>query len=411
MNLDIDFVRSNFPAFSEPSLQGQAFFENAGGSYACTQVIERLQSYYTQTKVQPNYPYPASELAGELMDSSYSSLANYLNVKPDEIHIGPSTTQNVYVLAQAFRGYLKAGDAIIVTNQDHEANSGAWRRLADIGVEVLEWRVDATGSLRLEDLQELLKQEPKLVCFPHCSNIIGEINPVKEVSEAAHEVGALSVVDGVSYAGHGFPNVADLGADLYMFSSYKTYGPHQGVMVVRDRVMDKLENQSHYFNDGYIHKRLVPAGPDHAQVAALQGVTQYFDALHAHHFETDTQKKPEQIHDLLRRAELERLEPLLDYLKNHPKLRIIGPDSLDPDDLESRAPTISLLAEGHSPEALAKRLAQRGVMCGYGHFYAARLLDALGIDVSTGVLRLSFVHYTSEEELEQLMNALDKVLG
>ena len=405
--LDIDFVRANFPAFSEPELQGQAFFENAGGSYACAQVIERLHSYYTQTKVQPNYPYPASKQAGERMNSSYTRLAEYLNVKPDEVHIGPSTTQNVYVLAQAVKGYVRPGDAIIVTNQDHEANSGAWRRLAAEGIEVLEWQVDDEGCLRFEELQKLLERRPKLVCFPHCSNVIGDINPVKRISEAAHAAGAFSIVDGVSYAGHGFPNVADLAADVYMFSSYKTYGPHQGVMVVRESMMARLENQSHYFNDTYTRKRLVPAGPDHAQVAALQGVMDYFDALDEHHLtQGDTTKKPERVHTLLRRAELNRLEPLLDYLNKHPKLRIIGPPTP-----ENRAPTISLLIEGQTPEAAATALASHGIMCGYGHFYAARLLDALGISLDTGVLRLSFVHYTSEADVEQLMNALEQVLA
>ena len=124
MHLDVDFVRAQFPAFSEPSLQGQAFFENAGGSYTAGAVIDRLMRYYRQRKVQPYAPYEASRLAGEEMDEARSRLAAMLGVDTDEVSFGPSTTQNTYVLAQAFRQHLQPGDAIIVTNQDHEANTG-----------------------------------------------------------------------------------------------------------------------------------------------------------------------------------------------------------------------------------------------------------------------------------------------
>ena len=136
--LDIDFVRAQFPAFTEESLKGQAFFENAGGSYTCGPVIDRLERYYRQRKVQPYAPYEASRLAGEEMDEARSRLAAMLGVKTHELSFGPSTTQNTYVLAQAFREWLGEGNAIIVTDQDHEANSGPWRRLADAGIEVRE---------------------------------------------------------------------------------------------------------------------------------------------------------------------------------------------------------------------------------------------------------------------------------
>ena len=406
--LDLTFVRQQFPAFSEPSLDGKAFFENAGGSYACGQVIRRLHDFYTKTKVQPHYPYPASERAGEEMDSSYPHFAAYLGVQPDEVYFGPSTTQNTYVLAQAFRNSLKPGDEIIVTNQDHEANSGAWRRLADFGMVVKEWQVDPeTGSLHLGDLKALLTEKTKIVAFPHCSNIVGEINPVREIVRLVHAVGAVAVVDGVSYAGHGFPNVGALGADIYLFSTYKTFGPHQGVMVVRSETAQSLTNQGHYFNADTRSKRLTPAGPDHAQIAAAKGVTEYFDAVYRHHYGADAEPdvKASSVHNLFREAERARLEPLLEVLNDHPKVRIIGPATL-----KNRAPTVSLVAEGHTPASLVKRLAEHGVMCGHGHFYAARLIGALGLDVSTGVLRLSFVHYTSPEEIGQLTEALEQSL-
>ena len=124
-DFDLDFVRAQFPAFSEPTLQGWAFFENAGGSYPAAATVRRLHEFYTKCKVQPYGPYPASQRAGALMDEAYERIATCLNVDPGEVHFGPSTSQNTYVMANALRPLMAEGDEIIVTNQDHEANSGA----------------------------------------------------------------------------------------------------------------------------------------------------------------------------------------------------------------------------------------------------------------------------------------------
>ncbi|MDO7557727.1 MAG: aminotransferase class V-fold PLP-dependent enzyme, partial [Loktanella sp.] len=225
MNMDIAWVRAQFPAFEQPSLQGQAFFENAGGSYTCKQVVDRLYRYYTERKVQPYAPYEASRLAGDEMDEARRRLAAMLGAKTHELSFGPSTTQNTYVLSQAVRQWLKPGEAIVVTNQDHEANSGPWRRLADAGIEVREWQIDPeTGLLDVADLENLLDDKVRLVCFPHCSNVVGALNDVVEITAMAQTAGARVCVDGVSYAPHGFPDVGAIGCDIYLFSAYKTYG-------------------------------------------------------------------------------------------------------------------------------------------------------------------------------------------
>ena len=121
------------------------------------------------------------------------------NVDEEEINFGPSTTQNIYVLANALRPLWKEGDEIIVSNQDHEANAGSWRKLASTGIIVKEWTVDSeTGKLDLDELQGLITDRTKMIAFPHSSNVIGHINPVRTISDMAHKVGAISVVDGVS---------------------------------------------------------------------------------------------------------------------------------------------------------------------------------------------------------------------
>jgi cysteine desulfurase family protein (TIGR01976 family) len=407
MALDIDFVRGQFPAFAEPTLQGQAFFENAGGSYTCKPVIDRLMRYYTQRKVQPYAPYEASTLAGAEMDEARQRLAVILGVDTDEVSFGPSTTQNTYVLAQAFRQFLSPGEAIIVTNQDHEANTGPWRRLAEEGIEVREWKIDpATGHLDPADLETLLDENVRLVCFPHCSNVVGEINPVTEITALCHAAGAFVCVDGVSYAPHGLPNVGELGPDIYLFSAYKTYGPHQGIMVIRRALGEILPNQAHYFNGDVLYKRFTPAGPDHAQVAASAGMADYIDALCDHHGgpTEDAAARAGFVHDLMRDHEVKLLQPLLDALKDRNDLRLIGPS-----DAAVRAPTVAV-AVNRSGAGLAEELAGHGIMAGGGDFYAVRALSAMGVDPEQGVLRMSFTHYTNENEVTQLIEALDRVL-
>ncbi|WP_170339506.1 aminotransferase class V-fold PLP-dependent enzyme [Ruegeria arenilitoris] len=405
--LDIDFVRAQFPAFSEPSLKGQAFFENAGGSYTCKPVLDRLTRFYTQRKVQPYAPYEASRLAGEEMDEARARMAALLGVDTDELSFGPSTTQNTYVLAQAFRQWMKPGEAIVVTNQDHEANSGPWRRLAEDGIEVREWEIDPeTGSLNPSDLENLLDEKVRLVCFPHCSNVIAEINPVTEITAIAHAAGAFVCVDGVSYAPHGFPNVGDLGPDVYLFSSYKTYGPHQGCMVIRRTLGELLPNQGHFFNGDVLYKRFTPAGPDHAQIAASAGMADYVEQLCDHHGgpSSGASARGAFVHDLMRAHEVELLQPLLDALKDRNAMRLIGPF-----DAERRAPTVAL-AVNRNAESVAADLSKHGIMAGGGDFYAVRPLTAMGVDLGQGVLRVSFTHYTSRNEIDQLLEAFDRVL-
>ncbi len=407
--LDIDFARSNFPAFNEPSLEGWGFFENAGGSYACGQAIEWLNRYYRQTKVQPYYDFPASTTAGEQMDTAKQRMAAWLNVAAEEVHFGPSTSQNTYVLAQALRQELKPGDEVIVTNQDHEANIGVWNRLEDDGIVLREWKVDPdTAELHTLDLETLLNERTRAVAFTHCSNLVASINPVREITDMIHRVGALAIVDGVSFCPHGLPDVRALGADVYLFSLYKVYGPHLGVMVMTGALNGDLPYQGHFFNAGIAAARFTPAGPDHAQIASVNGVLDYLEAIYQHHYHgedvTDVQKAAA-VMKLFQEQESRLLQPLLDFLSGHPKVRLIGRNNT-----QGRAPTVTFTADGHRSTELASQLAGFKLGVGVGHFYAYRLCEALGIDTEEGALRTSFVHYTSQDEVDQLVVALDQLL-
>jgi selenocysteine lyase/cysteine desulfurase len=211
------------------------------------------------------------------------------------------------------------------------------------------------------------------------------------------------VVDGVSWAPHGLPDVRALNADIYLFSLYKTYGPHQGLMVLKPRLAEQLGNEGHYFNAHDPFKRLGPAGPDHAQVAAARGIAEYLDVLDAHHYPgADPAGRPGRMREALRAAELPLLARLLEFLERRRDLRLLGPARA-----AGRAATVAFVPHSVEPRELARRLARRGYMIGAGHFYAVRLLEAMGVDPARGAARLSFVHYTTAAEIEGLIEALE----
>ena len=178
--LDLDFVRSQFPAFKDPLCKDWSFFENAGGSYVPKQVIDRLNHFMVSTKVQPYAEYPMSKIAGDNMDEATELFAKMINAKNKEIIIGGSTSINLYILSNALKYSLKPGDEVIVTNQDHEANISPWRRLKEVGAVIKEWKINTeTAELEIETLKSLLTDKTKIVAVTHCSNIVGTINNLR----------------------------------------------------------------------------------------------------------------------------------------------------------------------------------------------------------------------------------------
>ena len=412
--LDLSTVRSHFPVFTDDPVAGRSFFENAGGSFACRHTIDALTRYYTSTKVQPYAPYAASALAGELMDTSRRRWAEALGVEVDEVVFGPSTSMNTYVLAHAFGDLLGPGDEVVVTNQDHEANTGAVRRMAErVGATAVEWRMDpATGFLDVDGLTSLLSSRTRLVTVPHASNIVGQENDVAAICRLAHDVGARVIVDGVSFAPHTIADVGALDADVYLFSLYKTYSVHQGLMVARRGVIDELPNQGHFFNAGARDKRLNPAGPDHAQVAAAGAVLDYVEALAAHHgiAGNGLRSSVAAVSQLWRDHEDSLTEPLLAGLADRDDVRVLGATSLD-SATGHRCPTVAFSPQALEPSEVVRELTERNIQTSAGHFYAYRVLEGLAVDPARGVVRLSAVHYTSPADVDRALEALAEVLG
>jgi cysteine desulfurase family protein (TIGR01976 family) len=404
--LDLDFCRSFFP----PLANGEVYFENAGGSYAARQVIENLEGYMRECQCQPGWRFASSRSARERLDRSQDLMAEAINADRDEIVIGPSTTLNVYVLAHALSPLLEPGSEIIVTNQDHEANGGAWRRLADAGVVVREWRVDPrSGDLHVDALDDLLGERTRLVCFPHVSNVVGSVNDVRAITARAHAVGAMVCIDGVATVAHQLPDMKALDADFYLFSTYKMYGPHLAVMYAKREHIEAASNQNHFFHAGNVPEKLHPGGLSYESTASIAGIVDYLEAVYAHHFgaqDNDLRARLDKVYALFQVQESSLMARVIEYLRGRSDIRLIGRSSSDTDE---RAPTFSVTLAGRDPADIALRLAKQDICVGHGHFYGYRCVDALGIDPAQGVLRFSMVHYNTLEEVDKLTAALDAI--
>jgi cysteine desulfurase family protein (TIGR01976 family) len=408
--LDLDIVRAQFPSFANPDTASWAHLENAGGSYCPVQVVDLVTDLFAHAKCQPRWGFGPSVAATEAMDRARLVMAELFNCREHEIHFGPSTSQNTYVLAKAMRPLWDEGDEIVVTDQDHEANQGAWRRLADSGITVKEWQVDpATGLLDESALDELISERTRLVAVCHASNIAATINPVRSIADRIHAVGGHIVVDGVSYAPHSAVDVAELDCDIYLYSMYKTYGPHVGLMYTRASVLEQMTNQGHYFKEGHPEGYLTPAGPDHAMIGAAAGVADYYDVVAAAHgidapVRLDRAKA---LFELFGEHEETLMAPVLDLLETKDDVTLVGARSADH---SVRAPTISFHTTKRSSASVYEALIAARISCGHGNFYAHRLLGALGLDLDDGVVRLSAVHYNTAEEMARACQVLDEVL-
>lgn len=406
--LDLDFVRSHFPA-----LAGDwAFFENAGGTLVPNSVIDRVRAYMAETQVQPGASYDASALATERIEATQRVMAAMINAVPEEVVIGPSTTMNIYVLAQALRPWFRTGDELIVTNQDHEANSGAWRRLAEFGVGVKEWRVNPdSGELEVEELDRLLTERTRLVCVTHCSNILGSIHDIARITRSVHDAGALVCVDGVHYALHRPIDVKALDVDFYTLSLYKLYGPHLGLLYGKRDHLVRARGQNHFFiGEDDIPLKLAPGGVNHELAAGSRGIVDYFDVLYRHHFadtNLDLRRRLERTFELIAAHEETLAKPFVDFLSSRRNVRLIGRSTGAKGE---RVPTISFVVGKRDSAEIPRRLERHRIAIRSGDFYARRLIHDLGLLSQNGVVRVSMAHYNTKGEVDRLIRHLDEIL-
>ncbi len=275
--LDMPFIRQQFPA-----LKGEwSLFDNAGGSQVAQQVAVRLTDYLLNTNVQLGASYETSVVSGERVLEAQQRMAEYINaVSHEEIILGSSTTMLLQNLSRSMENTLQPGDEVIITDSDHEANVGPWIKLAKKGIIVKTWKINQQNfRLELEELDKLMSSRTKLVAFPYASNILGTINPVKEITSFVHKRGAKVCVDAVAYAPHRKIDVSELDVDFLVFSFYKVYGPHYSLLYGKKSHLQELPGINHFFiGEDDIPYKLQPGNVNYELSYSLLGVTDYLEA-------------------------------------------------------------------------------------------------------------------------------------
>lgn len=401
--LDLAYVRSCFPALETP----WALMDNAGGSVTARPVIERVTDYMSRYQMQIGASYALSQEAEALVRAGEAAAAELIGASVEETVVGPSTTANLQTLARALAPTMQAGDEVVVTDLDHESNIGCWLRLAERGIVVRTWRVrPQTARLELEDLERLLGPRTKLVTFTHCANVVGEIVDVAAVAACVREHSdALTCADGVAFAPHRLVDVASLGVDFYALSLYKVYGPHLGVLWGKRELLVAAKGQNHEFiAETQLPYKFQPGNVTHELAAGLPGIVEYFEGLATHHgIEGATvRERLAGVFEQIAAHEAQLAERLLAFLREHPRVRIIGPERADPG---RRVPTIAFVVDGIASDAIVSKLDESKVAVRHGHFYAKRAIEAL--ELSHGVVRVSMVHYNTLEEVDRLTEALE----
>jgi cysteine desulfurase family protein (TIGR01976 family) len=409
MLLNLDKVRQYFPA-----LAGEwTFFDNAGGSQTLKKVVDRISEFLLSSDVQLGASYAVSQLAGERLALATRGMATFINANsPKEIVMGPSTTMMLKVLSICLGQTFTPGDEIIVTNCDHEANIGAWVALEKQGIKVKVWKIRSeTLELDLADLEQLISQRTKLVALTHVSNVLGTINPIKEIAAFVHDRNAIICVDGVAYAPHRLVDVQDLDVDFYTLSCYKVYGPHHALLYGKEEHLLRLPGLNHYF----IQQTDIPykfqLGNVNFELSyGMLGLCDYLSELAQLHYGNETapdlRSQMVQAFDLISIHEEHISDRLLTYLNSKPNVRVIGQSKAD---REFRVPTISFVVDGMNSSSIPAKIDQHYIGIRYGDFYAKRLIEYLGLASQGGIVRVSMVHYNTLEEVNSLIEAFEQL--
>ena len=410
--MDIEDIRRLYPALQD----GDVLLENAGGSQLPEPVIEAITNHLRHDYCQLGAGYPASDRATATVDRAHRFMERFAGGEGiGRVILGSSCTSLMHVLAHAIAATIRPGDEIVVCEQGHEANIGCWLGLQKAGAVIRWWKVDPeTGSLSLEGLESVLSENTRLVAFPHVSNLLGEIVDVEAATRLVHHAGARVVVDGVAYAPHRAIDVARWGVDFYVWSTYKVYGPHMGALFGRSEALAELQGPNHFFiPDEDVAYKFELGGASHEGCAGLCGLAPVLASL------ADPGNDAEVDADSCSRdtivaafAAMTALEApvqtrLLERLRRHDRVRIVGPISPGIDD---RVSTVSFTHFQRDPENIVDVARQAGIGIRHGHMYAYRLCTALGISPDPGVVRVSAVHYNTVSEIDRLMDAIDPML-
>jgi cysteine desulfurase family protein (TIGR01976 family) len=404
------------------------FLDNAGGSQMPGVVIDAITAYMRESFVQLGADYSVSRRATAIVAAAHRYLQTFMGaVSADgttrgHVIIGASTSQLIYTLANAYAPHLKPGDEIVISQASHESNAGAWYRLAapveqcGRGVVIRPWNVDPrTFDHSLEELAPLMTERTRLVCFPHVSNILGRVADVPAITRFVHERGAQVIVDGVAFAPHRAVDVSAWNVDWYVYSTYKVFGPHMAALFGMHEALAPLTGPNHSFIPRTeLPRKFELGGVSHEGAAGLVALDHFLrDLIGERRLEDPVDPHARYERSVVTRAfqTIEELETplmrmLLEYLRSMPGIRIIGPET----DGRERVGIVSFVKPSMSSASIARAGNAEGLGFRFGNFYAYRLCQSLGIDPADGVVRVSFCHYNTPEEVERLIGFLRTVL-
>lgn len=406
-HLDIPFIRAQFPALAS----GFTYLDNAGGSQCLGRVADRIRDYLLTTPVQLGATYAVSQEAGEKVLAARRAVAELINAPhDDEVVMGGATTLLMFQVTQAIRAGIRPGDEIVVTDTDHEANIGAWRRLAEAGAVIRFWSMrPETMRLEIDDLRPLLNERTRWVAMTQASNVLGAINPVAEVAALVHAAGARLCVDAVAYAPHRLVDVQASGADLYVFSFYKVFGPHCAVLWGRRELLLSLASLNHDFiPPDTLPYKLQPGNVNYELSWGCAGIGDYLAEVGERLGSSGTRREQMQAaFDAFEQHEDALAERLLGFFASKPGVRVIGPASTRGG---QRVPTVSFVAAGQHSEAIVRQVDPHRIGIRFGDFYARRIIDTLGLREQGGVVRVSIAHYNTGDEIDRLIAVLDPLL-
>jgi cysteine desulfurase family protein (TIGR01976 family) len=400
-------LRARFPALAqEQAGRPLVYLDGPGGTQVPQAVIDAVSGYYRAMNANEGGSFVTSRRSDEMHHEAHVAAADLLGAaSPDEIVFGANMTSITFHLSRSIAATFAPGDEIVVTTLDHEANVSPWHAIAaDRGLVVRTVDIRAEdGTLDLVDLDRQLGPRTRLVALGHASNALGTINPVAEVVRRARAVGALTWVDAVHYAPHGPVDVRALDVDFLVCSAYKWFGPHVGVLYARSSVQERLPTykvrpSSHRFSTGT---------PNLEGIAGTLAATEYIASIAG----GTGDRRSRIVASMTAVAEYERMlsKRFLDGVATLPGVRVWG--IADQGRLAERTPTFAITSDRRTPQDMAARLGEAGILAWDGHFYAMALIERLGLGESGGVLRLGFVHYTTTDEVDRTLDELETILA
>jgi cysteine desulfurase family protein (TIGR01976 family) len=416
MTLDLSSVRNQFPALRHQSeLDRPAiFFDNPGGTQIARPSLDRMTAYLIESNANHEGAFPTSQQSDAILDEAHAAMADFYNAaRPEEIIFGNNMTTLTLHISRSISRTWKAGDTIVVTRLDHDANISPWVLAAqDRGVNVRWVDFDVEdGTLKLDDFAAALETHPRLAAFGYASNALGTINPVKKLTQMAHAAGTLVYVDAVQYAPHGPIDVQEVDCDFLVSSAYKFFGPHAGILYGRYDLLEELFAYKVRPATDHLPGKFETGTQNHEGIAGVLGALEYLEWVgvtfgqdyvekYGDRFSGRRMHLKQAMADELSRAVLNTLEAL-------PGVHIHG--LADIRRLEERVPTFSFTLEGWHPRLLAEKLASQNIYVWDGNYYALAVTERLGLEDKGGMLRVGPVHYNTLEEAARLREALQTI--